>query len=298
MTRHVWIPALALLVAIAAGAGPKPPGEECAACHDTVVAKFGSTVHARLRPFELPQGLTACASCHGDPAAHLESGEAESLVRFGKDAAADSGACLACHGARGMSEWHATAHAGELGCTSCHSIHGSSRPAERCASCHAEVVALTTAPSHHPIREGKMSCASCHNVHAANPGALATPQRLNDLCTSCHAAKEGPFIFQHEPVEEDCSICHTPHGSAANHLLTANEPFLCLQCHELHFHTGLATVAQSGLVTIGGKNYPNVLGEHGFQRAFGTKCTQCHTQIHGSDLPSQGVPSRGTGLVR
>ena len=33
-----------------------------------------------------------------------------------------------------------------------------------------------------------------------------------------------------------CAVCHDPHGSVANNLLAQNEPFLCLQCHEGHFH--------------------------------------------------------------
>jgi len=298
MTRTFVIPAVALLAAAAAAAGPPAGWADCAACHEAITASFPASVHARLRPFETPAGVVGCPACHGDPSQHVESGDPSSLVRFGEHTAEDSAVCLSCHAGRGLSEWPAALHATEMACTSCHTVHRQSTPLSRCGSCHGDMVALTTAPSHHPIREGKMTCASCHDVHRANPGALATSQRTNDLCTSCHAAKEGPFIFQHEPVEEDCTICHAPHGSAANNLLTANEPFLCLQCHELHFHTGLETIAQTGLVTVGGKRYPNVLGEHGYQRAFGTKCTQCHTQIHGSDMPSQAVTSGGAGLVR
>ena len=158
--------------------------------------------------------------------------------------------------------------------------------------------ALTFAPSHHPLREGAMTCASCHNVHAANVGALATDGRSNDLCVSCHAAKEGPYVFQHDPVEEDCTICHTPHGSVADNLLVANEPFLCLQCHEFHFHAGLEARPEGPTFTVGGREYPNVLGSHGYQMSFSTKCTQCHSQVHGSDLPSQGISSNGRSMTR
>ena len=77
-----------------------------------------------------------------------------------------------------------------------------------------------------------MSCADCHNPH----GELTTHERTNDLCLSCHSRYQGPFVFGHAPVEDDCTICHDPHGSVANNLLVQNEPFLCLQCHEGHFH--------------------------------------------------------------
>jgi hypothetical protein len=35
-----------------------------------------------------------------------------------------------------------------------------------------------------------------------------------------------------------------------------------------------------------------------FNRAWTTKCTQCHSRVHGSDLPSQAVPGQGKALTR
>ena len=287
------------LLALVAGSPPAsaaPRAEECTACHEQAVASFLHTTHARIREFETADGITGCASCHGDFANHLETGDPASLHRFGADAAADSQVCLSCH--RDLGEWQATVHAADLACTACHSSHAANQPEKRCATCHADVQAMMFAPSHHPVKEGKMSCASCHDVHRANAGALRTAERSNDLCVTCHAAQQGPFIYQHEPVEEDCLICHQPHGSTANNLLTANEPFLCLQCHELHFHTGLRAVSGSTNVTVGGKVYPNVMGAYGNQMAFGTKCSQCHIRVHGSDLPSNTVTNGGSGLTR
>jgi len=270
--------------------------EECSACHEQAVAGFLHTTHARIREFETADGVTGCASCHGDFANHLETGDPEGLHRFGADPEADSAVCLTCH--RGQAEWKATVHATDLACTECHSSHAATPATESCATCHADVQAMQAAPSHHPIREGKMTCASCHDVHRANAGALKTAERSNDLCLTCHAAQQGPFIFQHDPVEEDCLICHQPHGSTANNLLVANEPFLCLQCHELHFHAGYRSWEGTTSVAVGGKSYPNVLGANGYQKSFGTKCSQCHTRVHGSDLPSNTVPSSGNGLTR
>lgn len=297
---------LTLLVPLLALAGAGPPREQapqkvwsvCADCHDDVVAHFSRNVHARLKRWEVRGGEVGCTACHGDTSAHVESGEVEGLVRFTGDPAEDAAACLACHATRGGEEWSAAAHANHVGCTECHSIHTTKAPTASCSSCHQEVQALMFAPSHHPVKEGKMTCASCHNVHLANPSALRTEGRLNDLCVTCHQAQEGPFIFQHAPVEEDCSICHTPHGSVADNLLVANEPFLCLQCHSFHFHTGKKPVDQAGTVIVGGKPYPNVLGVYGYSKSFGTKCTQCHPRVHGSDLPSQGISSQGKNLTR
>jgi hypothetical protein len=43
---------------------------------------------------------------------------------------------------------------------------------------------------------------------------------------------------------------------------------------------------------------PNRWRGAGYRRAYTTKCTQCHTKVHGSDSPSQTVPSLGRGLTR
>ena len=141
-----------------------------------------------------------------------------------------------------------------------------------------------------------MSCVGCHNPHSSTESQLNTNMRLNDLCYTCHQGKEGPFVFEHAPVVEDCSLCHTPHGAIANNLLTANEPTVCLQCHEFHFHAGL--LSPDGTTEVGGSEFENPYGSDSFNVSMTTKCTQCHSQIHGSDLPGQTTPGGGHALVR
>jgi DmsE family decaheme c-type cytochrome len=134
-----------------------------------------------------------------------------------------------------------------------------------------------------------MSCGDCHNPH----GELNTHERTNDLCLDCHTRYQGPFVFGHAPVEDDCTICHDPHGSVANNLLVQNEPFLCLQCHEGHFHIlrNSSALDDDGVVEAA-----NPHGTEGFQTSFATKCSTCHQVVHGSDFPSQ--PLSGGGLTR
>ncbi|NOQ51004.1 MAG: cytochrome C, partial [Desulfuromonadaceae bacterium] len=148
-------------------------------------------------------------------------------------------------------------------------------------------------------------------------GELNTHERTNDLCLDCHTRYQGPFVFGHAPVEDDCTICHDPHGSVAGNLLVQNEPFLCLQCHEGHFHLlrkgfdpetdpysavgSRVTPNMPGGVSLGAVNpilvdRANPHGAEGFQKSFGTKCTTCHQVVHGSDFPSQ--PLTGGGLTR
>ncbi|MCX7895552.1 MAG: GSU2203 family decaheme c-type cytochrome [Thermoanaerobaculum sp.] len=291
----MWITAVA---ATWVSAGQKPQELACVSCHESAVDSFAHNVHARVAAFETPGGVTGCASCHGNVLEHQESGDPALVHRFGKDREADSRVCLQCHGRGSKVDFAGSLHAEEASCSSCHKVHGRSKATDTCASCHADVKSQLLAPSHHPIREGGMTCASCHDVHSSRPAMLAVEGRVNDLCVTCHAEKEGPFIFQHDPVEEDCMICHQPHGSTADNLLVANEPFLCMQCHEFHFHVGQKARSEAPTYTVGGKVYRNVLGVHGYRQAFSTKCTQCHTQIHGSDYPSQGISSRGKSLTR
>ena len=97
-------------------------------------------------------------------------------------------------------------------------------------------------PYHHPVKEDMMTCTSCHDPHAATEKQLITHERTNELCFNCHQDKQGPFIFEHDPVQEDCMICHNPHGTVSRALLNMGEPALCLQCHEFHFHAGYKAV--------------------------------------------------------
>jgi len=291
-------PALAVLVLVlAASSVAAADGPMCAECHEDVAAGMTNQIHMRIKPFEVQGRTVGCEGCHGDGARHAEEGDAALIRSFRQWTEDDVAACLDCHSGKGVSDWHASTHAAAgLSCSDCHTIHGHANPQDSCKGCHQEVYAQLQLPSHHPIREGKLTCASCHDPHASTEGQLRTAQRVNDLCFTCHQAQEGPFIFEHDPVVEDCRLCHVPHGAVANNLLQANEPTLCLQCHDMHFHAGL--LSPDGAVDVGGTERENPLGRYSMNAAFTTKCTQCHSQIHGSDLPTQSLSGGGRGLVR
>ena len=277
--------------------------ETCAECHEELVGEFHKNTHGRIRDFEVADGEVGCVSCHENGMKHAEEGgDPEVLASFktmGAEEASDK--CLSCHQDSAMAHWQSSGHGmGDVSCTSCHNIHsGSMKPAtELCYSCHSDVEAEMMLPSHHPVTEGKMSCTSCHNPHGSPAdNMIKSDERLNDLCLSCHAQYQGPFIFEHAPVVEDCGSCHSPHGSIANNMLTENEPFLCLQCHEMHFHTGAVGMPTTTVVQRG-EVLENPHTKDGWKMAFATKCTQCHVTIHGSDLPSQGITSMGKSLTR
>jgi DmsE family decaheme c-type cytochrome len=214
--------------------------------------------------------------------------------------------CLECHKDAPTMAWHSSTHnLYDVACTDCHNPHprakveefvnishtSISRPKrmpmsvdepDACYKCHPKIFAMNSMPSHHPIKEGKMTCSACHDGHGQSQGNLKDGSTVNMVCYKCHAEKQGPFAYEHPPVTENCAICHEPHGTVANNLLRQPANFLCLRCHTGHRTSPL------------GPNHAGLLGDVGtskpLQRAFYTDCTQCHHEIHGSDLPSPHVP--------
>ena len=304
--------------------------EMCASCHQEISEEFTHSVHSRLASFELSGGIPGCEACHGAGGNHMQTLDKADVFNYAEASIKQiESNCLSCHGQRVGQYWHFSEH-GMAGtsCLSCHKIH-QARPhlpeepgfIERaavdpgadlvapprryslakpqpllCQECHRNVSASMMLPSRHPVREGKMDCSACHQVQGSEVGSLNTEERASELCLKCHTEKQGPFVFDHPPVTESCLTCHVPHGSVAANLLKQNEPFLCLQCHEAHFHIGREGTSQPIQRPTGGSDNP--FGASGWRVAFGKKCTQCHQAVHGTDLPSQSVPSQGKGLTR
>ena len=320
---------LALLVTWPSGAFSQTPDdyvgtETCLECHEGMAAGFANSVHGRLPAFQYPGLADGCEACHGPGAKHADTNEIEDIfipvADLGNNGVEN---CLVCHKTGHTLDWEFSEHAAsDVACVSCHKIHGSARTAllaepedELCFGCHTEMKSKFFLPSHHPLKEGFMTCTSCHDVHGDRFQALADGEPTREACLSCHNEHAGPFIFEHSPVMEDCAICHDPHGAVANNLLHQNEPFLCLQCHQPHFHSILEGF--EGTYSPPGDNptttepgdgigslYPEYAGlsgtsdGHSMKRVMLTKCTQCHQSIHGTDLPSQSIPGQGRALNR
>ena len=143
-----------------------------------------------------------------------------------------------------------------------------------CYKCHQDVRSEMQKVSHHPVREGKMTCFSCHDPHGSITTKNLRAASVNELCYDCHTEKRGPFLWEHAPVTEDCTLCHNPHGSNHEALLKQRPPLLCQQCHSPGGHPALA--------------YTSETAQNTFQQRFmlAQSCTNCHSQVHGSNHPS------------
>lgn len=316
--RLLLLGLLALACGAGAAFGQSPDdfvgSETCLECHDGMAAHYANSVHGRLAAYQYPGLAEGCESCHGPGAKHAETNEPGDILVPAAAAGRDgSKACLVCHQTGHVVDWEWSAHAaGDVGCVACHEIHApgaGSLLAESedtlCFGCHTEVKAAFQLPSHHPVKEGFLACSDCHNVHGDQFRNVGDGEPVREVCLSCHNEHAGPFIFEHSPVMEDCGICHAPHGAVANNLLHQNEPFLCLQCHQPHFHSILAGAegdyAPSAAEGAADGRYASLSGtsaHDSMKRVMLTKCTQCHQSVHGTDLPSQSITGQGRALNR
>ncbi len=251
--------------------------EECGVCHEDVKG------HEKIAGYHAD-----CETCHGGGSLHASS-EAPADIRY--PANAD---CLGCHAV--SRNTHLTWGSGEhsragLLCSDCHDPH---EPVKRhlrqmknpgfadidaasgvCITCHENVAAKLTFPSHHPVQEGAMSCLGCHDPHEDRRVSFGD---RNQLCTGCHQDYVGPWTYEHTPVAEDCGLCHDPHGAVADDLLETIQPVVCIGCHSMndlmHHEEFTATGIPGNAIGT-----PITVQE---ARTFLDRCTDCHGAIHGS----------------
>ena len=166
----------------------------------------------------------------------------------------------------------------EVSCIACHSPHHGkdsdfllvkSQP-ELCYSCHLAKKAEFDMPFHHRVNEGLIQCTDCHNPHGTvKPKQVRTSSSQDAVCFTCHTDKQGPFVFEHQPVKVDgCQSCHLVHGGPNPHMLKlSNVNLLCLQCHTTSSFSGAP----------GAPSFHN-------QASFFQSCVLCHSQVHGSNF--------------
>jgi DmsE family decaheme c-type cytochrome len=287
LTRAKILLLLCGLLLVSASRGLLAENAQCLDCHtasaDVAVHAVFNTPHGSLAG----GGQASCIACHGGSEEHRDNPTGIApTVSFGPHQADDRNArnnsCLACHEKGPQMLWTGSEHQQqELSCDSCHDIHQQRDPTqttsesvELCLGCHPRTRAEAKLPSHHPILEGKTGCTDCHNPHGSMAEAELQALSINDNCYGCHQEKRGPFLWEHAPVTEDCSLCHRAHGSVNPRLLKARGSALCQQCHAVAFHPSLP---------YGAEGLPGAVPN---QNLLGKNCLNCHSQVHGSNHPS------------
>ncbi len=266
--------------------------QTCVACHAQENANWAHTVHAKV--FELnPRNqleMQGCEACHGPGSVHVQNPvEPLSIIRFSRRStlpiSEQNGVCLNCHRGGQRIFWASSTHeSNDVACADCHNpmanfslrgLQARTSINETCFQCHKTQRAEFSRRSHMPLLEGRIACVDCHNPHGSTTEPLLKADSVNEVCFTCHAEKRGPFLFEHAPVRENCVNCHTPHGSNHEKLLVTARPLLCQQCHAQSGHP--AQLMTRGNMANG--PLPDV-------RLLSRSCSNCHSQIHGSNHPS------------
>lgn len=275
---------------------------KCQGCHDEQARFYQVSRHHK--PFFEVAGASGCESCHGPGSRHVESLQRKEIVN--KDdlkstrAQERSALCLSCHFSNLLAKKESffSQHArAEVSCWDCHEevLHhlaadGKPRPRtaflpdakerivnlfaanknEYCYRCHETQRMEFALPFRHPLERGKMTCLDCHDPHGESwRSQLLTHSVDNEtdaLCFRCHAEQRGPFVWQHQAIEEGCTKCHKPHGSVNRRLLTLSGNALCLQCHFETKFPGIGQIAHDSRLS---------------RRA---RCLDCHIRPHGSNV--------------
>ncbi len=276
--------------------------ENClASCHnhDKTHSDFKRSIHGDQISEETGLPLVNCESCHGPGSKAIEHAAEQKVCDFKTllpltefPAQAQSMICLKCHSAAStpnLNNWNSSVHAlNDVSCFDCHKLHkGPQQKVSRhdqedlCTGCHMQVKMEFSQFSHHPVPEHKMACTDCHDPHNSTNRNNLKGITTKALCTKCHMEYQGPFVYEHADVTEECTNCHRSHGSPNEPLLEVSQPFLCMQCHAGH---------------QGSRSPQGTLDNSSMKQAFYNRCTDCHSSIHGSDVPT--VHGRGTFLSR
>ncbi len=292
---------------VSASAQPTPAAQRsiagdsvrtCLNCHggDPKVQAILHSPMAMMGDSRTPFAVGGCQGCHGESSAHMAGKAPYPAIVFDGPHASPvkdrNEVCLSCHQSGLRMNWQGSAmERNGVACADCHTAHATKDPVlskatqpEICFTCHARIRADTYKYSHHPIREGLVVCSDCHNPHGS-PGDTKSLKEftVNETCYNCHAEKRGPFLWEHQPVRDNCLNCHTPHGSNRQRLQIEQINLLCSTCHSASGanHSGGAFGGLSA-IPFRGPGSTNTNSALANQRA----CTNCHSQVHGSNSPA------------
>lgn len=289
---------LILLLIISSGLWAQDYSEQgadsCMPCHYEGQPKSAAAIfftkHASNTDPRAPFSRLQCETCHGPGQDHVFAQQRSLDVlpenTFGQQSKTpvetQNRICLNCHETKGRLAWFGSRHQVEnIACASCHQVHvardrvfDSLEQQNVCFDCHPKRRSDTLKASSHPLRLGNMSCTDCHDPHNGANDFLLQELTVNETCYTCHAEKQGPYLWEHAPAAENCSLCHRPHGSNHPALLKKRPPLLCQQCHSPEGHPSTAYTSEQT-----GNSFSN-------RFMLGRACLNCHSQVHGSNHPS------------
>ncbi|MEO7192792.1 MAG: DmsE family decaheme c-type cytochrome [Vicinamibacterales bacterium] len=256
----------------------------CLGCHDAQNKGYADHPHHQASDPRTPAAKQGCETCHGAGSKHADNPEEVHVLNNFKTMTPSqvSATCTECHNRGEHALWQGSAHEKrDLSCISCHSVHSAKSESgnlkektqtQVCAQCHRDKAAKLDRSGHMPLREGKMECSTCHTPHGStNVRNLRKGDSIAEMCTSCHADKRGPFLWEHAPSRDGCVTCHDPHGSSNERMLVTKTPMLCQRCHVGTRHP--STIYDQALINTS-------------VRVYARSCVTCHTNVHGSNHPS------------
>jgi len=258
--------------------------EVCVFCHESNGEGYAKSAHHFVSDPRTPAAKQNCETCHGPGKLHADADDPATVPMIDLEKLPPDEAntlCTSCHKTSEHVLWQGSQHeARGVACISCHSQHSAGSETkllkgrtqmETCGACHRDKIAKLDRSGHMPVREGKMECSTCHNPHGStNVKLLRVGDSVGELCTSCHADKRGPFLWEHAPARDGCVSCHDPHGSSNERMLVARPPILCQRCHVATRHP--STIYDAGLLQTN-------------LHVYARSCVTCHANIHGSNHP-------------
>ncbi len=223
-------------------------------------------------------GSEVCVTCHADQKKSFEHTIMGNTMMLHPKTSTEKLGCESCHG---PGKAHVDAGGGK-DTIPVRFTKDSNTPVEErnsaCLSCHTKGNQMFWTGSAHESRA--MACVDCHQVHYGSVaekyaslsslsskdsryGApltehVGTKKTQPELCLQCHQMRRAQL---------QRSSCHDPHGSSNPQLLKVRMPRVCDSCH----------------VTSRHPTQPQPLGSI---KNFNRGCTNCHSQIHGSNHPS------------
>jgi DmsE family decaheme c-type cytochrome len=190
--------------------------------------------------------------------------------------------------------------------------------ADSCLACHDDPAILALFRTRHavptdprgPFGHGQLQCEACHGPggnHAGRvrrgaerppplvsfdkPASAEEAAEQNAMCTDCHSADTG-FGWHggpHESNDVACTGCHTSHTAADPVLVTASQPGVCADCHNLQHAETLKAYAHP--IFEGKMDCSDCHSPHGetlemqlVRQSVNDTCFACHAEKRGPYL--------------